>query len=84
MAVIEGIGIVIGCIVGAGLLVTIVFELFDGMTTPPKRQQGRIVHRMSDAHNEISDVFAAAREKMNRRAGLDSSFNLRSDPRNWW
>jgi molybdopterin biosynthesis enzyme len=77
MTVIEWIGVIVAALV---VFVLVVFPLIEGVgdlfANSPRRREAQLRYRIADAHDEVSGVFAAARDKMNRRAGLDDSFRL--------
>lgn len=62
-------------------VIALIAEALDGS---PRRREAQITRRIVDAHSEVSAAFAAARDKMTRRAGLDDSFRLRSGSRSRW
>lgn len=85
MTVIEWIGIIVGAVVVLAILTLPFFEeIADHFANSPRRREAQIRSRIADAHDDVSGVFATARDKMTRRAGMDDSFGLGRGSRSRW
>jgi hypothetical protein len=80
-----GITIVVCALLGFVFIgVPIITLIADLLGSSPEGREAQITRRVADAHTEIVDAFAVARDKMTRRAGLDDSFRLGRFRRGDW
>lgn len=60
----------------AWVVLPLIAVLVEELDRSPRRRAARITQHVTDTRDEISGIFAAAREAMDRRAGRDNSFRL--------
>lgn len=68
--------VVLAVFVFSVIIVPIITLIAEELDNSPRRREARIIRRVTDARSEISGIFTAAAEAMNRRAGRDDSFRL--------